>query len=439
MAEPATASTPQDNGQGPPAAAPAPKQAWESLSLRARPAPVTRLNRKVIGVLLAGGIALVAYALHTGMRPPQPVPTHGETPLQAQPGVAEGLRKMPRGYGELPRPPDATPEAPPAPAPPPMAALPPPPKPASQPPAPTGPSPEALAAAEAKRKALEEAQKARMSDLFFPPSGGTRSAAAHERLPPMMAGVPPVSAAPGEPSLMDKYFAPQAEKRQFLTAAGRARKTVLPHQVQDPLSPYEVKAGTLIPAVLLTGINADLPGQLIAQVREPVYDTVTGRYLLIPQGTRILGTYDSAVVAGQNRVLVVWTRLLFPDGASLSLDGMPGVDLAGYAGFKDRVNNHYGKLLGSVVLSSLLGIGARLPFGSVEAHRVFPTLGQEFAEHAASGVNRAGQSIVSQQLAQQPTIEIRPGFAVNVFVNADLVLRPYPGAVGPTPTGGGRP
>jgi type IV secretion system protein VirB10 len=242
----------------------------------------------------------------------------------------------------------------------------------------------------------------------------------------MLAGVPPVSALAHGEGLMEKYFPPQAAKRQFLAWAGQEGKTVLPHHVQDPRSPYEVKAGTLIPAVLLTGINSDLPGQLLAQVREPVYDTVTGQYLLIPQGTRILGTYDAAVVYGQHRVLVVWTRVIFPDGASLSLDGMPGVDLAGYAGFKDRVNNHYGKLLGSVVLSSLLGIGARLPFGSVDAQRFFPTLGQEFAAHAASSVNQAGQSIVNRQLAQPPTIEIRPGFAVNVFVHADLVLRPYP-------------
>lgn len=196
---------------------------------------------------------------------------------------------------------------------------------------------------------------------------------------------------------------------------------------RSPYRPYEVKAGTLIPAVLLTGISADLPGHLIAQVREPVYDTVTGHYLLIPQGTRILGVYDSAVVAGQNRVLVVWTRLVFPNGTSLSLDGMPGVDLAGYAGFKDTVNNHYGKLIGAVALISLLSLGTRLPFGSVDDSRLLPTLGQDYADQVSSNVNRAGQSLVQRQLQPPPTIEIRPGFAVNVFVNADLVLPPSPG------------
>jgi len=230
--------------------------------------------------------------------------------------------------------------------------------------------------------------------------------------------------------------ATQAEKRQVLTAAGRDRMTVLPHSVHDPLSPCGVNAGTRMPAVLLTGSNAARPGQRLAQGREPLADPVTGRSRRMPQGTRLLGTYDSAVVAGQDRVLVVWTRLRFPDGASRSLDGMPGVDLAGYAEFKDKVNNHYWTLLGSVVLSGLLGIGARLPCGNVEAHRAFPPLGQECAEQGAAGVNRAGQSLVSRQLQQQPTIAMRPGFAVNVFVHADLVLRPYAEPGGATLTGG---
>jgi type IV secretory pathway VirB10-like protein len=249
---------------------------------------------------------------------------------------------------------------------------------------------------------------------------------------PMLAGTPPALQAGKRSDVVDKYFAPQAEKREFLAQAGKAGTTVLPHALREPVSPYEVKAGTLIPAVLLTGISSDLPGQLIAQVREPVYDTVTGQYLLIPQGTRLLGIYDSAVVAGQNRVLVVWTRLIFPNGTSLSLDGMPGVDLAGYAGFKDTVNHHYGKLIGAVALSSLLSLGARLPFGSVDDSRLLPTLGQEYADQVSSNVNRAGQSLVQRQLQQPPTIEIRPGFAVNVFVNADLVLQPYD-ASGQTP------
>jgi len=412
----------QSHGQAPPA----PKESWEPLGLRARPAPVTRLNRKVIGVLLALGMGLVAFALSTGLRSPQTPAVPTDAAAQGPTTPPEGLGRLPKHYSDIKHPVVA--EA----APPPPAPAPPPPVPAAvrQPPPtpPKGPTPEELAAAEARRKAREAAEKARTSELFFPPSGhGAPPPQAPERLQAALAGPPPVNPGQKQSDVVEKYFTPQAEKREFLARAGKEGKTVLSHAVQEPVSPYEVKAGTLIPAVLLTGINADLPGQLIAQVREPVYDTVTGHYLLIPQGTRILGVYDSAVVAGQNRVLVVWTRLIFPNGTSLSLDGMPGVDLAGYAGFKDRVNNHYGKLIGAVALSSLLSLGTRLPFGSVDDSRLLPTLGQDYADQVGSNINRSGQQIVSRQLQQPPTIEIRPGLAVNVFVNADLVLPPSPG------------
>ncbi|MGE3537827.1 MAG: TrbI/VirB10 family protein [Candidatus Tectimicrobiota bacterium] len=426
---------PQHNGQTPPP--PAPKQPWEPLALRARPAPVTRLNRKVIGLLLALGLGLVAFALSTGLKPPRAPAGPAEAAMPGQPTPPEALGRMPASYGDMPRPVVAQAATPPPAAPPPVppsTSLPTPVVVRQPPPAPpSGPTPAELAAAEARRTAREAAEKARLSEIFFPSS--SRSPVpppAPERLQAALAGTPPAHQGAKSRDLVEKYFAPQAEKREFLAKAGKAGNTVLPHALQEPVSPYEVKAGTLIPAVLLTGINADLPGQLIAQVREPVYDTVTGHALLIPQGTRILGVYDSAVVTGQNRVLVVWSRLLFPNGTSLSLDGMPGVDLAGYAGFKDTVNHHYGTLIGAVALSSLLSLGTRLPFGSVDDSRLLPTLGQDYADQVGSNINRAGQQIVSRQLQQPPTIEIRPGFAVNVFVNADLVLRPYQ-APGHTP------
>ncbi|MGE3537364.1 MAG: TrbI/VirB10 family protein [Candidatus Tectimicrobiota bacterium] len=421
---------PPHNGQAPPS--PAPKQPWEPLALRARPAPVTRLNRKVIGVLLALGLGLVAFALSTGLKTPHAPAGPAEAAMPGQPTPPEALGRMPASYGDIPRPVVAQAATPPPAAPPPVPPSTPPPAPVGvrQPPPapPSGPTPAELAAAEAQRKAREAAEKARLSEIFFPSSSrSVPPPQAPERLQAALAGTPPAHQGAKSPDIVEKYFAPQAEKREFLRQAGKEGKTVLPHAVQEPVSPYEVKAGTLIPAVLLTGINADLPGQLLAQVREPVYDTVTGQSLLIPQGTRILGVYDSAVVTGQHRVLVVWSRLMFPNGTSLSLDGMPGVDLAGYAGFKDTVNHHYGPLIGAVALSSLLSLGTRLPFGSVDDSRLLPTLGQDYADQVGSNINRAGQQIVGRQLQQPPTIEIRPGFAVNVFVNADLVLRPYEG------------
>jgi type IV secretion system protein VirB10 len=230
----------------------------------------------------------------------------------------------------------------------------------------------------------------------------------------------------------------QAEKRAFLLTASHA-PTALTGSLEAPRSPYEIKAGWVIPAVLLTGVNSDLPGELLAQVREHVFDTVSGHYLLIPQGSKLVGTYDSAVIYSQDRVLVVWSRVILPNGDSLVLDNMPGVDLSGYAGLRDRVNHHWGRLLGAVVLSSVLNIGTRIPAGDVAAGRFFPTLGQEAAQDVGQGMGRAGQQVVQRQLQIQPTITIRPGFAINIFVHRDMVLRPYQEPGHPTPTEGGRP
>jgi type IV secretion system protein VirB10 len=183
---------------------------------------------------------------------------------------------------------------------------------------------------------------------------------------------------------------------------------------------------------MLTGIHSDLPGQLLAQVREPVYDTVTGRYLLVPQGAKLIGTYDHDVVYGQDRVLIAWTRLVFPNGTSLQLEGMPGVDLTGYAGLKDKVNHHLWPLFRAVLLSSVLSMGARIPFGSPENYH--ETLAQEWARDFGSAANRAGQNIVNRELNRKPTIDIRPGMSLNVFVHRDMLLQPYTDAVA-----GGRP
>ena len=200
----------------------------------------------------------------------------------------------------------------------------------------------------------------------------------------------------------------------------------LHHRLEAPASPYVVQAGTIIPVVLVTGIHSDLPEVITARVREPVYDSVAGEHLLIPQGTRLLGVYDSKIVHGQNRVLIAWQRLLLPDGGSIQLDGMPGVDLAGFAGVKDKVNYHVARLFGAVVLSSILSVGARLPAASISTgDGVSPA--QEFAVDASRNFNRTGQEIVGRELRVQPTLQIRPGFSMNVMVHEDMVLRPYRG------------
>lgn len=222
----------------------------------------------------------------------------------------------------------------------------------------------------------------------------------------------------------------QERKNDFLARAGVSSAEYLEQGVSLPRSPYEVKAGTVIPTVLISGINSDLPGQVVAQVRENVYDTVSGNYLLVPQGSRLLAAYDSMVAWGQERVLVCWNRLIRPDGSSITLDCMPGVDLAGYAGFADQVDNHWWRILSGAVFSSLLAATAQRSQGDVTGFQ--PTFPQIWASNAAGQINQTGQQLTQKNLQIQPTITVRPGFSVNVLVTKDIVITPY-SAKGATP------
>jgi type IV secretion system protein TrbI len=215
----------------------------------------------------------------------------------------------------------------------------------------------------------------------------------------------------------------QERKNDFLARAGVSDAEYLEKAVSLPRSPFEVKAGTVIPTVLITGINSDLPGQVVAQVRENVYDTVTGNHLLIPQGSRLLAAYDSMVAWGQERVLVCWNRLIRPDGSSITLGCMPGVDLAGYAGFADEVDNHWWRIISGAAFSSLLAATAQRSQGDVTGFQ--PTFPQVWASGAAGQINQTGQQVTQKNLQIQPTITVRPGFSVNVLVTKDLVIAPY--------------
>lgn len=215
----------------------------------------------------------------------------------------------------------------------------------------------------------------------------------------------------------------QDDKVSFLRKT-RSTDVRLSERLLYPESPYELLSGSLIPGVLLTGINSDLPGELLGQVSENVFDTVSGLHLLIPQGTRILGRYDSRIVYGQERVLVVWTRLIFPNGSSISLLGMPGVDLSGYAGLSDKVDNHYARLLSGVVFSSLLGAAAQISEGRTY-NTTNPSYGELSLQGIARNTNQVGQEITRRNLNIQPTLIIRPGFRFNVFVHKDITLAPY--------------
>lgn len=194
-----------------------------------------------------------------------------------------------------------------------------------------------------------------------------------------------------------------------------------PYQVQSPVSPWQVMAGTVIPATLLTGINSDLPGQIIGQVTEPVYDTVTGQTVLIPQGSRIVGRYDSLVAYGQSRALIVWNRIIMPDGTSIRIENLPGVDGRGNAGLKDRVNNHTLRIFSAAALSSLISVGAEL--SDDEDDRIARAL----RDATQDGASRASDEIIRRQLAVQPTITVRPGWRLRILVHQDIILQPYGG------------
>jgi type IV secretion system protein VirB10 len=215
----------------------------------------------------------------------------------------------------------------------------------------------------------------------------------------------------------------QDDKNAFLDKK-RTTGVVLNQRLIQPTSPYQLMAGTIIPGLLLTGLNSDLPGQILGQVSQNVFDTVSGNHLLLPQGTKVVGQYDSRIVYGQERMLIVWTRLILPNGKSMSLEGMPGVDLSGAAGLIDQVNHHWGRLVTGVVLSSILGAGAQIAQG-----RTYSTFDPDYGDLAAQGfaqnINQVGQQITRKNLNIQPTIEIRPGYRFNVFVHNDMVLEPY--------------
>ena len=295
--------------------------------------------------------------------------------------------------------------------------------------APFRPSPEDEAArAEALRQA-KMAIEAREGAVFFQLSNRGVNRQESESLSSVDAGSPISPPVLSLATRDETQFGPrldedpnrQARKLAFLDE--EVDQTIYnPHSLQLPVSPYQVMAGTIIPASLITGVNSDLPGQIIAQVTENVYDTVSGDILLIPQGARLIGEYDSVVAFGQSRALVVWSRLVNPDGSSIVIENLPGTDLQGYAGLEDEVDFHTWRLLKGIVLSTLLGVGTELSFDDNESDIV-----EALRESAQSSANQAGQRLINRTLNIQPTITIRPGWPLRVIVNKDLVLRPYEG------------
>jgi len=190
----------------------------------------------------------------------------------------------------------------------------------------------------------------------------------------------------------------------------------------QPISPYEIKAGTIIPGVLITSINSQLPGQVLGQVSENVYDTATGKYLLIPQGTKIVGIYNADVAYGQNRVMIAWNRLIFPDGQTLNIGAMNGVDQAGHSGFEDQVDNHYFRIFGSAFLMTLLNGDMSINKGGIVMRR-------ESSDRKETAMEKAASRMVEKNMNIAPTIKIRSGYKFNIFVTKDMILEALPYSV----------
>lgn len=220
----------------------------------------------------------------------------------------------------------------------------------------------------------------------------------------------------------------QDQKKAFLANTQMPEEsTYLPHQRKAAIAPtQEIKAGTVIPGVLISGVNSDLPGQIIGQVREGVYDSATGMHLLIPPGARLIGTYDSSVTLGQERALVAWQRIIYPDASSISIDKMSGADQSGYSGFYDTVNNHYWRIFGNGLLLSIFSAGIQLSQPQASNGENYNN-SQIVAASMGQQMGQIGMQMAQRNMNIQPTLQIRPGYEFNIMVNKDIILPTWEG------------
>ncbi|MGC9217391.1 TrbI/VirB10 family protein [Acidithiobacillus sp.] len=232
---------------------------------------------------------------------------------------------------------------------------------------------------------------------------------------------------PSTPGGMGDGGDPQSQNQAFLERQKKAMDAngYLNQALQKPLSPHEITAGSIIPAVMITGINSDLPGEITAQVRQNIYNSLDPSEVLIPQGARLIGEYSSQVAYGQSRVLIAWGRIIFPNGETIALRGMPGVDGIGEAGAHDLVDNHYWKIFGSSILVSLLGVGAQLSQPQSSNALTSPNATQSAIAAMAQQMDSTGTNVLNKNLNIQPTLKIRPGYLFNVLVTRTMILPPY--------------
>jgi type IV secretion system protein TrbI len=386
-----------------------------SMRLGAERPRVTRLSRKVLAGAAAVGSAAIFGATFWALQNNR---SHTTAPSELYTtdhhNVADGLEGLPRDYAGVPR--QVPPLGPPLPGD------------LGRPIVNAQNAPSAgVAATDPERQRLDqEVEAARLSRLFA--STGIREVASSIAQAASVSAstiVPNQTSQPPQPA-SDNAFAQNGQDRKlaFVNAPVDTR-TTSPDRVAAPASTYVVQAGNIIPAALITGIRSDLPGQITAQVTENIYDSPTGRFLLVPQGARLIGIYDSQVAFGQSRVLLVWTRLIMPNGRSIVLERQPGADTAGYAGLEDEVDNHWGALFKAALLSTLLGVGSEL--GSTTGTGSNSDVISALRRGSSDSLNQTGQKVVQQNLNIQPTLTVRPGFPVRVIVNRDLVLEPYKG------------
>ncbi len=376
----------------------------ETLELRARPRRVVRFRRGLLIASAAGLSVTIAAAAWFALQPVALSLSGGA----ADPGPVEGdsspevLAGLPDSYGSAEGVPQLGPPLP----------------------------------GDLGRPILEHQRSMATEDGGPEPTTGAPDAAAQAAIAERQRRLAEIEQARGAPVLMQisRSSAPgegaaasgssdSGETAGRPAGASIADDGVSTARLRAAASRWQLSAGTVIAASLITGLNSDIPGMVVAQVTEPAFDSASGRRVLVPQGARLLGRYDSRIAFGQRRALLVWERLVMPDGSSLALDNAPATDAAGYAGVADSVDFHTWRLLRGIGMSTLLGVGTELRFGGTDSGILEALRGS-----VQSNADRAGQKIVERNLDVSPTIKVRPGFPVKVLLHKDLVLPPWRGA-----------
>lgn len=390
------------------------KVAAETIDLRASPGKAVRFKRSaVVGIAAVGSVATIGVAWMSLSPPSFHMAAEASDKIEAG-APPDELANAPRTYGDLPK---------------------------LGPPLPGDLGRPILAhqravmaseagggvdrsaeQAEAERQRLAtDLKAARESGVMLQlASAGGRAGSA----PDGAALAATLAAADDQKVALDPERDPNSQQRKadFLEKSGDA-SDVNPHRLTAAPSPYTLSAGSIIAASLISGLNSDLPGMVTAQITENAYDTATGRILLVPQGARLIGRYDSVVAFGQSRALVAWDRILMPDGSSIRIDNMPATDAGGYAGLSDQIDRHTWQLLKGVALSTLLGVGTELSLGDDNGDIV-----SALRRSAQLSGARAGDQLVGKSLNIQPTLKVRPGWPLRVVVRKDIVLQPWRGS-----------